>query len=73
MCSSDLQARCDRPRGIWGNPLTAEERLTKFRNTAGVLLGSADVEEARDLIERLETVPRLHDLIAVLQRGRPGA
>ena len=69
----ELQARCDRPRGIWGNPLTAEERLTKFRNTAGVLLASADVEEARALIERLETVPRLRDLTAVLQRSRPRA
>jgi aconitate decarboxylase len=66
----ELQARCDRPRGIWGNPLTREERLTKFRSTAGVLLAPADVEEARALIETLETVPRLRDLIAVLQRGR---
>src|SRR5262249_52448580 len=69
----ELQARCDRPRGIWGNPLTAEQRLTKFRNTAGVLLAPADVEEARALIERLETVPRLSDLITVLQRVRPAA
>ena len=66
----ELQERCDRPRGIWGNPLTREERLSKFRSTAGVLLAPADVEEARALIEALETVPRLRDLIAVLQRGR---
>ena len=70
MNSSAVTARCDRPRGIWGNPLTREERLTKFRSTAGVLLAPADVEEVRALIETLETVPRLRDLIAVLKRGR---
>lgn len=65
-----LTARCDRPRGIWGNPLTREERLTKFRNTAGVLLAPPQVEQAQALIEGLETLPTLHDLIAVLQGAR---
>src|SRR4030095_7975756 len=27
--------RCDRPRGIWGNPLTRAARLATFRTTAG--------------------------------------
>ena len=63
-------ARCDRPRGIWGNPLTREERLTKFRNTAGVLLAAPQVEQAQTLIEKLETLPTLRDLIAVLRGGR---
>ena len=42
-----LSARCDRPRGIWGNPLTREERLTKFRRTAGVLLDPDRVRARR--------------------------
>ena len=63
----ELTARCDRPRGIWGNPLTREERLTKFRNTAGVLLAPAQVEQAQALIENLETLPTLRDLISILQ------
>jgi aconitate decarboxylase len=62
-----LSARCDRPRGIWGNPLTREERLTKFRNTAGVLLPAPQVEQAQALIEKLETLPTLRGLIAVLR------
>jgi 2-methylcitrate dehydratase PrpD len=66
----EIRERCDRPRGIWGNPLTREERLSKFRSTAGVLLDPADVEEAWALIETLETMPSLRDLIAVLQRDR---
>jgi aconitate decarboxylase len=61
-----VTARCDRPRGIWGNPLTREERLTKFRNTAGVLLAPPQVEEAQALIEKLETLPTLRELISVL-------
>ncbi len=65
-----LTARCDRPRGIWGNPLTREERLTKFRDTAGVLLAPPQVREAQALIEKLETLPALRDLITVLQAGR---
>jgi aconitate decarboxylase len=65
-----LSARCDRPRGIWGNPLTREERLTKFRNTAGVLLAAPQVEQAQTLIEKLETLPTLRDLIAVLRGDR---
>jgi hypothetical protein len=65
-----LSARCDRPHGIWGNPLTREERLTKFRNTAGVLLAAPQVEQAQTLIEKLETLPTLRDLIAVLRGDR---
>jgi len=66
----ELTARCDRPRGIWGNPLTREERLTKFRATAGVLLAPPQVEQAEALIETLETLPALRGLISVLQGGR---
>ncbi|MBI2205067.1 MAG: MmgE/PrpD family protein [Candidatus Rokubacteria bacterium] len=61
-----LTARCDRPRGIWGNPLTPDERLAKFRATAGVLLAAPQVERAQALIESLETLPTLRDLIEVL-------
>jgi 2-methylcitrate dehydratase PrpD len=66
----ELRERCDRPRGICGNPLTREARLEKFRSTAGVLPAGDDVEEARALIEALVTLPSLRDLIAALQRGR---
>jgi len=62
--------RCDRPRGIWGNPLTREERLTKFRNTAGVLLAPPQVAAAEALIDTLEILPTMSGLIAVLQGGR---
>ena len=62
--------RCDRPRGIWGNPLTRAERVAKFRTTAGVVLDTARVEQALTMIESLETLPALRDLIAVLDGGR---
>ena len=41
-----------------------------FRNTAGLLLAPPQVERAQTLIEKLETLPTLRDLIAVL-RGDP--
>jgi aconitate decarboxylase len=66
----ELAARCDRPRGIWGNPLTRDERLAKFRATAGVLLPPAGVEQAEGLITRLETLPTLSGLIAALDGRR---
>jgi 2-methylcitrate dehydratase PrpD len=46
--------RCDRPRGIWGNPLTREERLTKVRQCAARVLPDADVERLIEIGENLE-------------------
>ena len=62
--------RCDRPRGIWGNPLTREEREVKFRSTAGVLLPRGKIEQALGMIESLEALPALRDLVAVIQGRR---
>ena len=46
--------RCDRPRGIWGNPLTREERLTKVRNCASLVLPAGAVERCIEVVEGLE-------------------
>jgi aconitate decarboxylase len=46
--------RCDRPRGIWGNPLTREERLAKVRSCAVRVLPAADIERLIEVAEDLE-------------------
>jgi 2-methylcitrate dehydratase PrpD len=46
--------RCDRPRGIWGNPLTREERLVKVRQCAARVLPDADIERLIEIVEDLE-------------------
>jgi aconitate decarboxylase len=46
--------RCDRPRGIWGNPLTREERLAKVRQCAARVLPDADIERLIEMVEDLE-------------------
>ena len=47
-------ARCDRPRGIWGNPLTREERLIKVRQCASRVLSGQDVEGIIETVEDLD-------------------
>ena len=48
------ETRCDRPRGIWGNPLSREERLAKVRQCAGRVLAAAAVETLIETVENLE-------------------
>ena len=63
-------SRCDRPRGIWGNPLSREERLGKVRSCAGRVLPEADVELLIETVEDLENASgeQVQRLIAVLGR-----
>ena len=46
--------RCDRPHGIWGNPLSREERLAKVRQCAARVLPDADIERLIAMVEDLE-------------------
>jgi 2-methylcitrate dehydratase PrpD len=50
----EYSVRCDRPRGIWGNPLTREERLTKVRQCAARVLPERDIEKLIETVEDLE-------------------
>lgn len=67
-------SRCNRPRGIWGNPLSREERLTKVRSCAVPVLGEDGTERLIEIVEDLEhassgTVQEL----AALLGGTPAA
>jgi 2-methylcitrate dehydratase PrpD len=67
----EYSVRCDRPRGIWGNPLTREERLTKVRQCAARVLPAADIETLIQMVEGLEraTPQDVSALIGLLARS----
>jgi aconitate decarboxylase len=51
---AEYSVRCDRPRGIWGNPLSREERLAKVRQCAARVLSEDGIEEMIDSVEDLD-------------------
>ncbi len=60
-----LEERCDKPRGLWGVPLTRDERLAKFYDCTEPALGKPDIERLVELIEgmdRLSTVAPIMDI-----------
>ena len=61
-------SRCDRPRGIWGNPLSREERLAKVRSCASRVLSEAAVNQLIETVEDIETAnhERVLELVATL-------
>ena len=61
-------SRCDRPRGIWGNPLTREERLSKVRSCASRVLSATKVDRLIETVEDLENADsnRVKTLISTL-------
>lgn len=61
----EYSIRCDRPRGIWGNPLSREERLIKARQCAGRVLLDADIERLIAMVEDLEHASS-QDLLALM-------
>ena len=58
--------RCDRPRGIWGSPLSRDERLSKFRDCASRVLPAVAVEKCIGLIEGLEGESDVSELIEIM-------
>ncbi len=61
-------SRCDRPRGIWGNPLSREERLAKVHSCAGRVLEDFGVDLLIETVEDLENADadEVQRLIATL-------
>ena len=61
-------SRCNRPRGIWGNPLTREERLAKVRSCASRVLSDTQINLMTETVEDMENADssRLQALIAAL-------
>lgn len=71
-----LIARCDRPRGAWGEePISQAEHLVKVRDCLSRCLSPAAVERCVDLGTRLETLDadELAELLALAGAGPGGA
>ena len=65
-----VSAECHDFRGSVENPMTREERLDKYRYTAGHALSDQDTERLLGLLERLEAV---EDVSTVMDVMRPRA
>ncbi|MHB8574156.1 MAG: MmgE/PrpD family protein [Dehalococcoidia bacterium] len=61
-----LHRRVDEPRGAGTDPLSWDELAAKFRDCAAVALPAEAAEEALSLVERLDSLPDVHRLMASL-------
>ena len=61
------------PRGDAADPLTREEIVTKFRDSADGLLEPEATERAIEMLVGLADLPRVRDLCAILSRDVPAA
>ncbi len=66
----ELFNRVDVPYGHWGNPLSREDLLAKFRDNARLVLPGPQVERAIDLVDHLDELPTIRDLMALLAAQR---
>ena len=57
-------------RGDYQDPYTDDEIRSKFRGLAGMVLSPAGVARVEGLVDRLDTLPRLGDLVAAVRAGR---
>ena len=71
MSTTDGRTLIDRrayPRGDMADPLSREEIVAKFRQSAENLLDPYDTERAIDMLVSLADLPRVPDLCAILSR-----
>src|SRR5262244_551284 len=57
-------------RGDYQDPYREDEIRAKFRELAGVVLSAAGVARVEGLVDRLDSLPRLGDLVAALREDR---
>jgi aconitate decarboxylase len=67
---AEYSVRCEKPRGIWGNPLTREEHLVKVRACASRVLSDPDVAAMIEIVEDLDqgTSQDVQELVEILGR-----
>ena len=61
-------SRCNKPRGIWGNPLSREERLTKVRSCTARVLSDTSTNRLIEIVEEIEGADSddVQELVALL-------
>ena len=52
------------------NPMTAEEIIHKFRDCAGIVLSSVDIDRIVELVMKLESLPDITPLMQLLSKTR---
>ena len=62
----DLHEQCRHYRGSIANPMSREERLSKFRMCAQLILDANDTETVIDQVEGLDKASELNTLVAML-------
>lgn len=67
----EFEQRCDRPRGMWGVPLTRDERLAKFHDCCEGALEDGKVEEIIGLVEALEAADTVAPIMDILRDATP--
>ena len=62
------RSHCNRPRGIWGNPLTRNERLAKVRSCSARVLAERPTERFIEIVEDLENADSdtVQELLSIL-------
>jgi aconitate decarboxylase len=65
------EERCDRPRGMWGLPLTRDERLAKVRDCCDGALPDAQVDALIAMVEALAGASSVGPLMDVLRSATP--
>ncbi|MEM9683169.1 MAG: MmgE/PrpD family protein, partial [Pseudomonadota bacterium] len=65
-----VERRCDRPRGMWGVPLTRDERLTKFRDCCEGALDVAAIDEVIERVEDLREADTVAPLMTALRNAQ---
>ena len=67
----NLEQRCDRPRGMWGLPLSRDERLAKFRDCCEGALSAGAIEEIVERVESLDRSPSVAPLMDLVCKAKP--
>ena len=73
---SVLEARCDGPRGVWGQaPISETEHLIKARDCLAAALEPEAVERCVALATRIDEQPpaQVRELMALIGAGSPGS
>lgn len=68
-----LEERCDKPRGLWGVPLTDAERHDKFRLCCEPALPAAQVEEVIRLVSDLADLRDIAPIMAIVGSAKAPA
>jgi aconitate decarboxylase len=66
-----LEQRCDKPRGMWGLPLSRDERLAKFRDCCEGALSADAVGQVIERVEALDSAASVAPIMDLVCKAKP--